>query len=107
MTKEFGRAGEGKRRRVEKPKPPAVDVKKNQLLWVKAPPYYEKEYLYEVTGAGDKSIRASLYHSPRVRKSWTTEEFTLLIEMGIVRMAKADEIANRPQSDTPAESKNE
>jgi hypothetical protein len=98
MTKEFGRAGEGKRRRVEKPKPPPVDIKKNQLLWVKAPPYYEKEYLYEVTGAGDKSVRASLYHSPRVRKSWTAEEFALLIEMGIVRMAKDDERGNHLQS---------
>ena len=104
MTKEFGRPGEGKRRRIEKPKPSPVDIKKNQLIWVKAPPYYEKEYLYEVTGAGDKSIRASLYHSPRVRKSWTTEEFALLIEMGIVRIAKEDEKANRPQADAPADS---
>ena len=107
MPKEFGRTGEGKRRRVEKPRAPSVDIKKHQLLWVKAPPYYEKEYLYEVTGAGDKSIRASLYHSPRVRKSWTAEEFALLIEMGIVRMAAEDERARRSQSDRPLDNEPE
>lgn len=101
MTKEFGRTGEGKRRRVEKPKPPPAQIKKKQFLWVKAPPYYEKEYLYEVTGAGDKSIRATLYHSPRVRKSWTTEELGLLIEIGIVRLAEAQEGSGAKQSDTP------
>lgn len=30
--------------------------KKGQKLWVKAPPYYEKEYLYEIISAGDKQI---------------------------------------------------
>jgi hypothetical protein len=67
------------------------DLKKGQLLLVKAPPYYEKEYFYEVSGAGDKQIRASLYHSPKVKKSWTVEEFKLLVEMGIIRLAKEDE----------------
>jgi hypothetical protein len=92
MTKEFGRPGEGKRRRVEKQRRPPPAIKKGQLLAVKAPPYYEKEYLYEVTGAGDKAIRATLYHSPKVRKSWTTEEFALLLEMGIVRLAGTEEV---------------
>jgi hypothetical protein len=60
-------------------------------LLVKAPPYYEKEYFYEITGAGDKQIRATLYHSPKVKKSWSVEEFKLLIEMGVVRLAKDGE----------------
>lgn len=67
------------------------DLKKGQLLLVKAPPYYEKEYFYEVTGAGGKQIRASLYHSPKVKKSWSAEEFKLLVEMGMVRLARDDE----------------
>lgn len=67
------------------------DLKKGQLLLVKAPPYYEKEYFYEITGAGDKQIRASLYHSPKVKKTWSVEEFKLLIEMGVVRLAKDGE----------------
>jgi hypothetical protein len=96
MTREFGRAGQGKRRRIEKTRRPAPAIKKGQLLAVKAPPYYEKEYLYEVTGAGDKSIRATLYHSPKVRKSWTAEEFALLLEMGIVRLAGSEEAPSPP-----------
>ena len=64
---------------------------KGRLILVKAPPYYEKEYFYEITGAGEKQIRATLYHSPKVRKSWTSEEFDLLIEMGIIRLAKDGE----------------
>ncbi len=67
------------------------ELKKGQLILVKAPPYYEKEYFYEVTGAGGKQIRASLYHSPKVKKAWTVEEFKLLVEMGVVRLAKDDE----------------
>lgn len=90
MTKEFGRTGQGKKPRAAKAKPAQLDIKKGQLLGVKAPPYYEKEYLYEVTSAGDKLIRATLYHSPRVRKSWKMEELALMIDMGIVRLAKSD-----------------
>jgi hypothetical protein len=67
------------------------DLKKGQLLLVKAPPYYEKEYFYEITGAGDKQIRAALYHSPKVKKSWSVEEFKLLQEMGVIRLAKEGE----------------
>lgn len=66
-------------------------LKKGQLLIVKSPPYYEKEYFYEVLSAGDKQIRAGLYHSPKVRKAWTPEELTLLMEMGVVRLAKDGE----------------
>ncbi|HEY9676522.1 MAG TPA: hypothetical protein V6C76_00870 [Drouetiella sp.] len=67
------------------------DLKKGQLLIVKAPPYYEKEYFYEITAAGDRQIRASLYHSPKVKKVWTIEEYEVLVENGIVRLAKDHE----------------
>jgi len=67
-------------------------IKKGQLLGVKAPPYYSKEYIYAVTSAGDKIVRADLYGSPRVRKSWTREELALLMEMGIVRLADPGEV---------------
>lgn len=62
------------------------DFVKGQLLGVKAPPLFEKEYIYEITGAGDKVIRASLRHSPKVKKQWTHEQFALLLEHGIVRL---------------------
>jgi hypothetical protein len=62
------------------------ELKKGQLLKVKAPPYYVKEYVYEVTGAGGKVIRASLHHSPKVKKSWTLEELEILFDMGIIAL---------------------
>ncbi|MDR3616652.1 MAG: hypothetical protein P4L53_24035 [Candidatus Obscuribacterales bacterium] len=66
-------------------------VRKGQLLLVKTPPYFEKEYFYEVISAGEKLIRASLYHSPKVKRSWTLEQFTASIDMGIIRFAKDGE----------------
>jgi hypothetical protein len=66
-------------------------VQKGQLLIVKVPPYYEKEYFYEVTSAGDKLVRANLYRSPKVKRSWNIEEFRLLIEMGMLRIASENE----------------
>ena len=77
----------GKPRRVTQPSRGAVEFKKGLLIMVKAPPYYTREYLYQVTSAGDKLVRADLYHSPTVRKHWTREELTLLFEMGMVRLA--------------------
>ncbi len=73
-----------------------LPVQKGQLILVKAPPLYEKEYFYEVSSAGDKLIRASLYHSPKVKKSWTLEEFSILIEMKMVRLAKDGERPAQP-----------
>ena len=70
----------------------SVTISKGQLLAIKAPPYYTREYFYEVESAGQKSIRAKLYHSPKVRKSWTLEEFEVLIDMEIIRLAEASEI---------------
>ncbi len=66
-------------------------IKKGQLLGVKAPPYYTKEYIYKVTSAGDKVVRADLYGSPTVRKSWNREEIDVLMEMGIVRFIEESE----------------
>lgn len=66
-------------------------IEKGCLLVVKVPPYYEKEYFYEVTSAGGKLVRANLYHSPKVRKSWTKDELEALFEMGIIRLAGEDE----------------
>ncbi len=68
-----------------------ANIQKGSLLIVKTPPYYEKEYFYEVTSAGDKLIRANLYHSPKVRKSWSVEELDALINLGIIRLAKENE----------------
>lgn len=75
-------------------------IKKGQYLWVKAPPYYAKEYLYEITSAGDKLVRANLHNSPKVRKSWPLDQFELLINMGMIRFASAEETAIKP--DQPA-----
>lgn len=66
-------------------------VRKGQLLLVKTPPYFEKEYFYEVVSAGEKLIRANLYHSPKVKRSWTLEQFEASLEMGIIRLAKDGE----------------
>lgn len=64
-----------------------LDLKKGQLLVVKAPPYYDKEYLYEIISAGDKQVRATLFKSPTVRKAWGRDELAILMEMAIVRPA--------------------
>lgn len=69
-----------------------MNIKKGQLLAVKAPPLFEREYVYEVTAAGDKQIRADLRHSPKVKKHWSPQEFALLQEHGIIRLIDAQEI---------------
>lgn len=64
---------------------------KGQLLVVKVPPYYEKEYFYQITSAGEKLVRADLFHSPKVKKNWSVEELEMLIEHGIIRLAREGE----------------
>ena len=66
-------------------------ISKGTFLVVKSPPYYRDEYFYEVTSAGDKVVRASLHHSPKVKKSWNVAELELLIKMGVIRLAGAGE----------------
>lgn len=78
-----------------------LEFKKGQLLVVKAPPYYDKEYLYEITSAGDKQVRANLYKSPRVKKSWGRDELTILIDMAIIRLA-SDEDAQKLSAEREA-----
>jgi hypothetical protein len=73
--------------------------KKGQLLVVKTPPYYKKEYFYEVLSAGGKQVRASLYHSPKVKKSWSIEELKLLIEHGVIRLARDGEQPSQPPAE--------
>ncbi len=67
-----------------------MEIKRGQLIKVKAPPLFEKEYLYIVTGAGGKMIRADLQNSPKVKKQWTQEEFELSIKHGIVRLVDGE-----------------
>ncbi|HEY9775272.1 MAG TPA: hypothetical protein V6C81_16015 [Planktothrix sp.] len=78
--------------------PPQPMFKKGQLLIVKAPPFYNKEYFYEIVSAGGKQIRATLYHSPKVKKSWTVDELKLLIEHGVIRIAKDGEQPPAPST---------
>jgi hypothetical protein len=80
--------------RIKKERPPLPELKRGSLLVIKTPPFFNKEYLYEITSAGDKLIRASLYHSPTVRRSWTKEALQVHFEHGIVRTANDADIAN-------------
>ena len=68
------------------------DLKKGQKILFKAPPLFEREYVYVITACGDKLIRADLLHSPKVKKHWTHHEFDLLIKHGVISLI-----------DTPAE----
>jgi hypothetical protein len=75
------------------------NLKKGQILIVKVPPFFDQEYFYEVMGAGGKVIRASLYHSPRVKKHWTMEEYALLTEHGMIRIADKDDMEHLAKLD--------
>lgn len=81
--------------------------KKGELLIVKVPPFYDREYLYEVTGAGGKQVRASLYHSPTVKKQWTFEDLALLFNNGMIRMASPEDIKKFQQEHTTADNTTE
>lgn len=67
-----------------------MQLKKGQLLAFKTPPFFDKAYVYEITAAGDRLIRASLHHSPRVKKQWTPEEFAMLMEHGMIRLIETE-----------------
>lgn len=70
----------------------STKINKGMLLVVKSPPYYKDEYFYQVTSAGDKVVKATLWRSPKVKKSWNAAEFQLLIKMGVVRIAEQGEV---------------
>ena len=67
--------------------PPLPELKKGTVLVLKVPPYFTKEYLYEITSAGEKLIRANLYRSAKVRKQWSKEELQALFNNEIARLA--------------------
>ena len=93
--------------RIKKPRPELPELNKGTLLAIKAPPYFNKEYFYEVTSAGEKLIRASLFHSPTVRKSWSREELRVQFEHGVVRLATESEAAGLQQSSRTQEQQSE
>jgi hypothetical protein len=76
---------------------PPTELKKGMLLVIKAPPFYDKSYLYEVTSAGEKLIRVSLFHSPTVKKQWSPEQIQILFEEGIVRLASPTDVEELKQ----------
>lgn len=73
-------------------------LKKGQLLVVKVPPFFDREYIYQISGAGGKIIRADLYHSPRVKKKWTCDDLSLLFENGMIRFAEESDLQNITKS---------
>ncbi len=80
--------------------PPTLDpekLKKGQVLIVKVPPFYDKEYFYEIIGAGGKLVRARLFHSPTVKKQWTFEDLELLAQTGMVRFASEEDVQKHEQ----------
>jgi hypothetical protein len=90
--------------KIKRPQPPALpEMKKGTVLVLKVPPYYSKEYLYEVTSAGDKLIRASLYHSPTVKKQWTHAELQALFNNKIVRLAQDKDIQEMKPTGAPSQ----
>lgn len=62
------------------------ELKKGQLIILKVAPYFEKEYFYEITSAGEKLVRANLYNSPTVKKSWSVAELETMFDHGIARI---------------------
>jgi hypothetical protein len=79
-------------RRITKDEPKLPEMKKGTLLVLKVPPYYTKSYLYEVTSAGDKLIRATLYHSPTVKKQWSKEELLAMFNAEVARLANDEDV---------------
>lgn len=75
-------------------------LKKGQLLVVKVPPFYDHEYLYEISGAGGKLVRATLYRSPKVKKQWSFDDLELLFGNGMIRFAEETDLqkVNKGQS---------
>lgn len=78
------------------PKEPKIKIdrerlQKGQLLVVRTPPFFDKEYLYEITSAGDKLVRVNLLHSPTVKKQWTLDELDLLYKNKMVRFAEPED----------------
>lgn len=88
-----------------KKKQPVLDkerLKKGELLVVKVAPFFDKEYLYEISGAGGSMVRANLYHSPTVKKQWSIGDLQVFFANGIIRFADdADLQRLLPESKDP------
>jgi hypothetical protein len=80
------------------------DLKKGQILVVKVPPFFDQEYFYEVIAAGGKLIRVALYKSPRVKKHWTLDEYKLLTEHGMIRIAQESDMLKLAEHEKSAQS---
>ncbi|MBU6454918.1 MAG: hypothetical protein KGS72_24325 [Cyanobacteria bacterium REEB67] len=83
------------------------NLKKGQILVVKVPPFFDHEYFYEVIAAGGKMIRVSLYKSPKVKKHWSVEEYQLLTEHGMIRLAGAADLERLAAQEKQAEPQDE
>lgn len=68
-----------------------IDITKGQSIIVKSPPYYEMEYEYIVIQAGEKIIKASLKGSIKVKKTWSRENFELLVHHEIIKIVALQE----------------
>ncbi|MBX9687243.1 MAG: hypothetical protein K2X27_11110 [Candidatus Obscuribacterales bacterium] len=81
-------------------------LKKGQLLVVKAAPFFDREYIYEISGAGGKVLRANLYHSPTVKKQWAYDDLKVLFINGLIRFAEDEDLKklNASQSQAKPES---
>lgn len=92
---------------MKQPKEPPIrmdreKLQKGQILVVRTPPFFDKEYLYEIASAGDKLIRVNLLHSPTVKKQWTLNELDLLYKNKMVRFAdESDQEKLTPPSKSP------
>lgn len=83
------------------------NLKKGRILVVKVPPFYDREYLYEISAAGGKVLRANLYHSPRVKKQWSFDDLELLFGNGMIRFAEESDIEKQRKANAVAEPEDE
>ena len=94
---------------MKKPKEPPIQIdreklQKGQILVVRTPPFFDKEYLYEIASAGDKLVRVNLLHSLTVKKQWTLTELDLLYKNKMVRFAdETDQAKLAPHAAPPQE----
>lgn len=75
-------------------------LKKGCLLVVKVPPFFDKEYLYEISGAGGKQVRATLYRSPTVKKQWSLDDLEILFDNAMIRFANDSDLQKHTKNST-------
>ncbi len=74
------------------------------MLVVKAPPFFDREYMYEITSAGTSLVRATLQHSPKVKKQWTLDDLEILFENGMIRFANEKDLLSKERAGDSAAS---